>query len=298
MQTTRRDLLRTSALLGGAAMLGTSATLVAEETAGTCSYCPNTVYSNLLGWTIGPQIYSFNRFTFEQGIKNCQKTGSRNFEVFIGQRLTDKGDVKVSPDMSAADKKLMRTIMADHGLIPHAVGVTGSDRKMFDFAAEMAIPVINSEPGFNRLAEVNKLAEEYKINVGLHNHPKPSIYWDFNIVLEHLKDCGSRVGACCDTGHYVRSGLVPLEAIKALKGKIISFHIKDLHKLAGQGEGPHDVPLGKGVCGIADVMKELASQGFRGPFSIEYEYNWDANTPDVAECVKFFNETSKSIVLG
>ncbi len=304
MQTSRRDMLRTTALLGGAALMGTTSTTFAAEAAETveagpdASCCPNTIYSNLLGWTIGPQIYSFNRFTFEQGVKNCQKTGARNFEVFIGQRLTDKGDVKVGPDMANDDKKLMRTIMVDHGQVPHAVGVTGTDRKMFDFAAEMGIPLINSEPGFDRLGDVNKLAEEYKINVGLHNHPKPSIYWDFNIVLEHLKDCGSRVGACVDTGHWIRSGINPLEAVKALKGKISSFHIKDLHKHPGEGEGPHDVPLGQGVVGVADILKELAAQRFRGPFSIEYEYNWDANTPDVAACVKFFNETAKAIVLG
>lgn len=296
--TTRREMLRNAALLGGAALLGTCSASAAETTAscaaGSC--CPNTVYANLLGWTIGPQIYSFKNFTFEQGLKNIVATGARNFEVFLGQRLTDKADTKVGVNLSAADKKLMRSLMADHGCVPHAVGVCGSSREFFDFAAEMAIPVINSEPKFDKLEEVNKLAEEYKINVGLHNHPKPSIYWDPNIVLEHLKDCGSRVGACCDTGHYLRSELNPLESIRALKGKIISFHIKDLIK--PEGGKFHDVPFGTGLVGIAEILKELAEQKFHGPFSIEYEYNWDKSTPEVAACVKFFNEQARAIVSG
>lgn len=305
MQTTRRDMLRNTALLGGAALLGTGQNLLAQHQHEhhehhehaepvVCTACPNTIYTNLLGWTIGPQIYSFNRFTFEQGIKNCQKAGARHFEIFLGQKLTDKSEARVDPGMSKEDKKLMRKIMADHGMIPHAVGVCGSGRREFDFAAEMGIPLINSEPDFNELNDVNKLAEEYKITVGLHNHPKDSRYWDYKIVLEQLKDCGSRIGACADNGHWITSGIDPLEALTALKGKIVSFHMKDRNQL---GSG-HDLPFGTGVSRIADTLKLMAEQHFRGPFSIEYEHEWDNNTPLIAQSIEFFNATAKQIVLG
>jgi L-ribulose-5-phosphate 3-epimerase len=38
-------------------------------------------------------------------------------------------------------------------------------------------------------------------------------------------------------------------------------------------------------------MAELKRQGFRGAYCVEYEYHWDTSTPEVAQCVKFFNQT-------
>jgi len=40
-------------------------------------------------------------------------------------------------------------------------------------------------------------------------------------------------------------------------------------------------------------MTELKAQGFKGVFSIEYEYKY--SLADLAACVKFFNDTAKEI---
>ena len=170
------------------------------------------------------------------------------------------------------------------------MGVCPADRAHFEFAVKLGLSALNVEPDFEALPEVNKLAEEYKVNVGLHNHPKPSRYWDPDVVLEHLADCGTRIGACCDTGHWLRSGLNPLECVKKFKGRISSFHIKDLdadHK---------DIPLGRGLCESEAILRVCAEEHLRVPFSIEYESDWDNNQPLVAEGIEFFNATAKKIV--
>ncbi|HEX4119736.1 MAG TPA: hypothetical protein VH619_03830, partial [Verrucomicrobiae bacterium] len=48
---------------------------------------------------------------------------------------------------------------------------------------------------------------------------------------------------------------------------------------------------GTGVGQCKAMMEELKSQGFHGAFCVEYEYHWDNSTPEVAQCVKFFNDT-------
>lgn len=293
--TTRRDMLRTTALLGGAALLGSQLpqSVSAQERPNREQF-RNRIYATMLGWKIGPQIYSFNRFPFDVAIKKVRETGSNSFELFSGQKLTADSEDRVGPGMSKDAFKKFRELCAENMCTPHSMGVTGYDRNHFEFAASIGISVLNVEPGFDKIEGVNKLAEEYKINVGLHNHPKSSIYWDPEIVLEQLKNCGSRVGACCDTGHWLRSGLDPVECIKKLKGKIVSFHIKDL-----KSETEHrDVPLGQGACKIAEILKEVADQKMQGPFSIEYESDWDNNVQQVADGIKFFNETAKDIVTG
>jgi hypothetical protein len=81
----------------------------------------------------------------------------------------------------------------------------------------MGIETIVSEPAFDAFDTVEKLCEEYKINVALHNHPSPSPYWNCETVLKVCKGRSKRIGACADTGHWMRSKLNPLECIKKSK---------------------------------------------------------------------------------
>lgn len=292
----RREMLKTGAAIAVAFAIGSTRTALAEpnEESIKKAKAAGSPWADQLGWSLGAHTYSFNRFTFEEAVKKNAAIGMRWCEVFPGQRLNGSGG-NIGPDMTKEQKKTMRSILVDNGVVVKAIGVTGSGRRDFDFAAEMGIEIINSEPGFNQLSEVDKLCNEYKIKVGLHNHPKPSIHWDYKKTVEVLKDLGPFIGACCDTGHYMRSDLNPLEAVKALKGRIVSFHFKDLNKFGGDA---HDVPWGTGQADVKAILKELADQKFRGHFSSEYEYNWDNSLPEIAESVYFFNQTAKEILMG
>lgn len=283
---TRRDLFKSGLTMGAAAAFGFSGSVEVNAETTCCS----AIYAKILGWQIGPQIYSFNRFPFDEAVKLVAKCGVNSFELFSGQKLSKDSDEGVGPGMSAAGFKRFRELLAENGVVPHAMGVCAGDRAHFEFAAKSGFSVLNIEPDFDALPEVDKLAQEYKIRVGLHNHPKPSRYWDPDVVIEHLADCSPWIGACCDTGHWVRSELDPLECLKKFKGRVTSFHIKDLNP------SKTDIPLGQGVCKIADILLVCAEQNLHVPFSIEYESDWDNNQPLVAEGIKFFNETAKKIV--
>jgi sugar phosphate isomerase/epimerase len=285
MTKNRRDLLKLAALGGATLALGTGTVAMAQDAG------KKAPWAELMGWRLGCQLYSFNRYTFQQAVEKTAQTGARYCEIFLGQKIDDSkntGDAVGNKEV----RKLMKTVFADYGIIPLSVGVCGSDRAVFEFAAEMGLYAISSEPGFDQLAEINALTEEYKINLALHNHPKPSIYWDYKTVLEQLKDCGPRIGACADIGHWMRSEINPLEALKALKGRIIQFHFKDLHEFV---KG-HDVPWGTGKADVPAILAELAAQRFHGPFFAEYEHNWETSVPEITQSVAFFNETAKKII--
>ena len=93
-----------------------------------------------------------------------------------------------------------------------------------------------------------------------------------------------RLGSCADTGHFVRSGVKPVDALKILEGRVMSSHLKDLHEFA---PGGHDVPFGTGYSDVPGILNELRRQNFQGHISIEYEYNLDHSLPEVAQCVGF-----------
>ena len=86
----------------------------------------------------------------------------------------------------------------------------------------------------------------------------------------------------------MRSGLDPVECLKKLEGQVICLHFKDL---AARTPGTHDVPWGTGAGNVRGMMAELQRQGFRGVLGIEYESNWLNSSPQIAQGIKFFNQT-------
>src|SRR5439155_11249484 len=108
--------------------------------------------------------------------------------------------------------------------------------------------------------------------------------WDPKYVMSVVRNRDPRIGACADTGHWATSGLKPLDAVKILKGRIVSCHLKDRAVI---GHETPDVILGTGVSDISAILGELKQQGFEGNISIEYENNWEHSVPDVAQCIGF-----------
>lgn len=168
-------------------------------------------------------------------------------------------------------------------------------RKNFEFAKKLGVDVIVGEPKPDDLDTVEKLCKEYNIKVAIHNHPQPSHYWNPQTVLDAIKGRSPLMGACGDTGHWQRSGYDPVECLKQLQGHIICLHFKDLTE---KKRSAHDVPWGTGVGNCKAMMEELKRQKFKGAFCIEYEYNWDNNYSDLAQCAKFFNSTCEALVAG
>ena len=151
----------------------------------------------------------------------------------------------------------------------------------------MGLETLVAEPAKDAFDTLDKLCEEYGINVAIHDHPKPSHYWNPDTVLKVCQGRNKRIGACCDTGHWLRSGLSPVECLKKLEGRIISFHFKDLDRSDG---GLHDVPWGTGKCDVKGMLAEVYRQKIKSIFMIEYEYNWDNSLPDMVQCVAFFDK--------
>ena len=257
-------------------------------------------HAEKLGWRLGCQAYTFNRFTFYEAIEKTASLGLHYIEAYPGQTLSkEKPDAKTNESLSPADRREIKKRLADAGLKLVNYGVVGlpaneeACRRVFDFAKDMGIETIVSEPPFDAFDIIEKLCEEYQINVAIHNHPKPSTYWNPDTVLKVCEGRSKRIGACADTGHWMRSEINPLEAIKKLEGRIICFHFKDLNRY---GMGAHDVPWGTGQANVPALLKEIKRQGLKAVFSIEYEYNWDNSLPEIAECVKFFDKVAAELL--
>ena len=241
------------------------------------------------GWRIGTQAWSFNRFSFYDAVDKTASLGMHYIEAYPGQSLTgEKNSPKMDFNMPAELREEVKAKLKDASVKVINFGVVGlpndeaGARKVFEFAKAMGIETIVSEPTPESVPMLDKLCQEYKINLAIHNHPKPSRYWDPQVVLDACKGSSNYVGACADTGHWVRSGLDPVECLKKLEGRIKSLHFKEI-------ENGHDVPWGTAKARAKGLLEELHRQNFKGVFSIEYEYNWDNSLPEIRKCVEFFD---------
>jgi len=245
-----------------------------------------------LGWHLAVQAYSFRKFTFFEAVDLTAALGVRSIEAYPGQAVSpEHREQKVGPGLSAELRQAVREKLEAAGvrLVNYGVVGLGADeaagRQVFEFAREMGIETIVSEPPAEAMDVVEKLADEYGINVAIHNHPTPSRYWDPKRVLAACEGRSRRLGACADTGHWMRSEVQPVEGLKLLEGRIVSLHLKDLDRF---GKGAHDVPWGEGQGDVGAMLVELKRQGFRGVISMEYESNPSDPAPDMAKCVAAF----------
>jgi sugar phosphate isomerase/epimerase len=145
-----------------------------------------------------------------------------------------------------------------------------------------------AEPAFDAYDAIEKLCQQFEINLAVHNHPKPSNYWNPDVLLKQLQGRGPRLGACCDTGHWVRSGLDPVAMLRKLQGRVISFHLKDVG-VVGRADADC-VPFGAGKGNIEGILREAKRQGFQGVFGIEYEPYSPQSFANIAQCVAYFDK--------
>jgi len=210
----------------------------------------------------------------------------------------EQPELKFTEDSPASIRSAVKKKLADTGVLLKSYGVTplskdvGQCRKMFDFAKDMGMETIVSEPDEDAFDTIEKFCDEYGINVALHNHPQPSRYWNPDTVLRLCKGRSKRIGACCDTGHWLRSGLNPIACLKKLEGRIINFHFKDLDK---PGPDARDVPWGTGVSDVKGMLTEVRRQGVKAIFLIEYEFLSPTLFQEVAECVKGFDKVAAEL---
>lgn len=241
-----------------------------------------------LGWYLSAQTYTFNRFTFFEAVDKTLSAGLKSVEAYPGQPLGGGIEGSMDYNMDAAKRKAILKALKKKGVKICAFGVvSGSNEQewtqIFEFAKAMGIKVINTEPKSELMPTIGQLANRYKIKVGIHNHPKPTHYWSPQVVLDAIAAANSEyVGACADIGHWVRSGLDPVESLKKYEGHLVSLHFKDL---AEKARKTHDVHWGTGVCNVEGVIAELKRQKFKGNISAEYEHNWEDNAGDVKQSV-------------
>jgi len=249
-----------------------------------------------LGWNLATKAYTFRSRTLFETIEISKELGIKYFEVNPTQKLSKEFPVNTDQNLSPEFRAQMKKKFVDAGVQPVSFGVVkltadeAADRKIFEYAKELGVQNIVSEPEPAAFPVLDKLCEEFGINVAIHNHPEPSPYWKPETVLKAIEGHSKRIGACADVGHWTRSGLDTVECLRKLEGHIITMHFKDVN------DHKQDVPWGTGNSNVKGMLEELHRQKFQGIFSMEYESGAGQQLIDELEkSIIFFDAEAKRI---
>lgn len=267
--SSRREFLATAAA-GSAALLA----------ARYASAAPSTKFN------LGIQSYSLREFDAVTAMKHTQTLGLKFWEAFPGHLPMSSVPAKIQEQKDQ---------LAAHGVTVMSWGVVGFSadetkaRQVFDFAKALGLKSVSADPEKNAATFdlLDKLVEEYKVAIAIHNHGPGHRYNKISDVLEMVKDRHPLIGGCVDTGHYLRSDESPVEAIQKLGKRVFGVHLKDV-KTITEGGAPkkHFKILGEGDLDVKGCFQALKTLDYQYCVAIEYEENPKNPLSDLEVCLK------------
>lgn len=247
------------------------------------------------GFKMCIQSYSLRGFDVETALKHSKTLGLKYWEAY-----SKHIPVGTLPSHIAKYKKMLAD--ADINLI--AFGVLGFDsnetkaREFFDFAKAMGIRSLSANPKKDKATFdlLDKLVDEYKIAIAIHNHGPGALYDRISDTEEVVKDRHPLLGACVDTGHYLRSDEDPVEALERLGKRVHGVHLKDGKRLKSRDKkDSHMTILGEGDLDVVGCLKVLKKNKFQNGMSLEYEENKDNPLSDIAVCLENVRKAVKEL---
>ena len=164
-------------------------------------------------------------------------------------------------------------------LLAYRVDAIGADegtrRKVFEFAKAINAPTIVVAADGAALAELDRLAEEFGVNVAVESKGDPKI------AMRSLDGRGKRVGIAADLGGWMQAGVKPVDGLAVVKDRLMLVNVSDRSAL---GAGGREVALGAGVGGLGDFFLAAWRAGVK-PLSITVQ----STGPTEADLLKNLN---------
>lgn len=235
---------------------------------------------------LGIQSYSLRGYKLDRALEATRELGLDWWEGW-------EGHVPMTENL--ADRSEMRWKLRQAGIKMRTYGVVGfggdaeRNRRVFEFAQAMGVETLSADPTPEAFDSLERLTREFNIRIAIHNHGPGSRYDKVESVLAAVRHRSALIGACVDTGHYLRSKEDPAKVVEALKGRVFGVHLKDVSnatqfKILGQGDLD---------CGA--VLRELKRQNFDGLLSLEYEENPQNPMADIKQCLAVVGEAMKRL---
>lgn len=248
------------------------------------------------GFAFGLQSFTLRKLSVEQVVETIHRKLDLHYVEFTRHHFPI--------DSNPEQIRQMLDLLGRHemSISAHGVNRFGEDREanraLFRLAQAAGIRNISANPLPESFDSLDKLCGEFpEVRIAIHNHGPTALYNKISDVVDAVRDRHPNIGACVDTGHFIRSAEDPIKAIHELKGRVFGIHVKDMARQEQKGD---EVVIGKGLLDLEAMFKAMHDVKFPadGALSLEFEGNPDDPIPEVQECLKAASEAARKVARG
>jgi inosose dehydratase len=246
------------------------------------------------GFPIGVQSYSLRNFNALEAIRHIQGMGLHHVEFFGRHFPLNSTAEQIKQRLDLLEKAEIS--ISAHGVNSFTANHE-ANKAVFAFAKRAGFNCITANPQPDSFDSLDKLCAEYKIRIAIHNHGPDAIYDKISDVTNAVKGRHPLVGACVDTGHFIRSKEDPVKAVVELGKRVFALHVKDEAK---QEKRSHNVVIGSGHLDVPGLFQALVKIDFPadGSISLEYEANPENPIDDMKQCLVVAREAIAKVKKG
>jgi type 1 glutamine amidotransferase len=219
------------------------------------------------GWRVAAPMASLKGLTFSDALAKADVWPVASVEASSSQitsfEVPKPLDQRLQANERAAVVYRLREIA--ESIAAYRVDNLGADgaarRRVFEFAKSINAPLIITGADAANPAELDKLAEEFGIDVALESKGDPKT------VMAALEGRGKRMGVSAHLGGWAQAGVRAVDGLAIVKGKLLHVTAADRSALNARARA---VALGDGAAGIGDFFLAVYKAGLK-PLSITVE---------------------------
>ncbi len=219
------------------------------------------------GWRVSAPMASLKGLTFSDALAKADVWPVASVEASSTQitsfEVPKPLDQRLQANERAAVVYRLREIAESIAAyrVDSIVADAAARRRVFEFAKAINAPLIITGADAANPAELDKLAEEFGINVALESKHDPKT------VMAALEGRGKRMGVSAHLGGWAQSGVKASDGLAIVKDKLLHVTAADRSALNPRARA---VALGDGAAGIGDFFLAIYKAGLK-PLSITIE---------------------------
>ena len=202
-------------------------------------------------WRVGVPGTAIKSLTLSEMLPKVDLLSVANVEAsntqMVSLEIPKKLDYRLQPGERNA--VVYRFKELGEQVLAYRVDSIGADeatrRNVFAFAKAINAPTIVVPADAAVLTELDRLADEFAINVAVESKGDPKV------VMRAVEGRGKRIGVAADLGAWMQAGVKPVDGLAIVKERLLLVSVADRSAL---GAGGRDVPLGTGAGGLGDFF--------------------------------------------
>jgi type 1 glutamine amidotransferase/sugar phosphate isomerase/epimerase len=215
-------------------------------------------------WRVGVPGTAIKSLTLSEVLPKIDVLAVASVEVSSAQAVAPEIPKKLDYRLQQGERNAVVYRLKELGeqLLAYRVDTVGADeatrRKVFEFAKAIGAPTLVVAADGAALADLDKLAEEFGVNVAVESKGDPKM------AMRSVEGRGKRIGVAADLGGWMQAGIKPVDGLSIVKDRLMLVNASDRSAL---GAGGRDVTLGTGVGSLGDFFLAAWRAGVK-PLSI------------------------------